>query len=187
MKASLTEHRESRLNCALQPFFVTGLPRSRTAWLANLLTTDTTICFHDVPFSIGAVDNGKVVGFSGPQVCKQFTEVCRFFPNAPWLIVLRNPDDALASLIYVKRKVEANVVPMPDGFWDARRELISALCLKHQVQTVTFEELDDEEVMRSVWAHLLPGIPFDSQRFDLLCKMNVQQKLPYDLTAPAIR
>lgn len=172
MKASLTEHRESRLNCALQPFFVTGLPRSRTAWLANLLTADTTICFHDVPFSIGAVDNGKVVGFAGPQVCTQFTEVCRFFPHAPWLIVLREQSEALEAV----RRCAPNVV-VPEDYWKGRCHLISALCAKHQAMTVKFDELDRESVIRPVWAHLLPGIPFDSQRFDLLCKMNVQQKL----------
>jgi hypothetical protein len=179
MKSSLSDCREVDMQKRLGPFFVTGLPRSRTAWIANLLTTDTTICYHDVPFSIGAVGGGKVIGFAGPQTCTQFTDVTRFFPSAPWLIVLRDRDEALRSL--------KKFTPVPDDYWNDRCHLISALCAKHQAMTVNFDELDNEEVVRGAWAHLLPGIPFDVERFNLLCTMNIQQQLPNDLTTPAIR
>jgi hypothetical protein len=32
----------------MTPFFITGLPRSRTAWLANFFTTDHSFCYHDI-------------------------------------------------------------------------------------------------------------------------------------------
>ncbi len=128
------------------------------------------MCFHDIPFSIGMVEGGKVTGFSGPQVCTQFTEVTRFYPNAPWLIVLREQSESLESF----RRV-ANV-DVPEDYWQTRCHLISALCAKHQAMTVNFNELDDEGTMRLAWFHLLPGIPFDAQRFNMLCGMNIQQK-----------
>ena len=174
-KASLSDHREIRYGIALQPFFCTGLPRSRTAWLANLFTTDTTLCYHDQKFDIGMVNDGKRVGFSGPEVCTQFTEVTRFFPNAPWLIVLREQSEALQALNNVLPVGEVCTVPL--DFWQGRCHLISALCAKHQSMTVNFTDLDNESVMRNIWAHLLPGIPFDSDRYQMLCKLKVEQKI----------
>ena len=173
MKASLTEYREADMQKRLGPFFVTGLPRSRTCWLANLFTTDTTICYHDVPFDLAKVDCGKVVGFAGPQVCTQFTDICRFYPQAPWLIVLREQSEALAAF----KKVATNI-EVPENYWRDRCHLISALCSKWQAMTVNFDELDSESVVRGAWAHLLPGIPFDAERYRLLCWMNVQQRAP---------
>lgn len=172
LKTSLTDCREIETGVALQPFFITGLPRSRTAWLANLLTTDTTICYHDQPFDMDKVENGKVVGFSGPQVCLQFDEVRWIFPSAPWLIVLRDQSEALASF---QRLVP--VIGVPGAYWEGRCQLITDLCSRWQARTVAFNALDDETEMRLVWAHLLPGIPFDAQRFELLKSFNVQQKI----------
>jgi len=173
MKTSLSDHRDVQeidLRRRLQPFVITGLPRSRTAWLANLFTTDTTICYHDRPFTLDLADSGKVVGFSGPQLCLQFDEIVRFYPTAPWLIVLRDQDEA--------RKATAEFTEIPDEWWQSRCHLIYDLCAKWQSQTVNYVELDDAKAMRTVWAHLLPGIPFDEERFNLLKNLSVQQRIP---------
>lgn len=38
-------------------YFIVGLPRSRTAWLANFMTYDCSFCFHE-----GLVEAGSVEG-----------------------------------------------------------------------------------------------------------------------------
>lgn len=158
-----------------KPFIITGLPRSRTAWLANLFTTDRTICHHDCAFSFEAIpDNDKIVGFSGPQLCLQFTEVANYFPTAPWLVVIRDGNDSLASF----KKLAEPEITVTDKWWADRVHLISQICARYQVEVIRFDDLDNEREMRLAWAHLLPGIDFDVDRYKMLCKLNVQQEKP---------
>lgn len=41
-------------------FIITALPRCRTTWLANYLTTDNTICYHDTLASCDSFEDFKV-------------------------------------------------------------------------------------------------------------------------------
>ena len=40
-------------------FFITGLPRSRTAWLANWFTYGHTFCFHEACRKVGKIEELK--------------------------------------------------------------------------------------------------------------------------------
>ena len=39
------------------PFLITGLPRSRTHWLANFMDTGQVNCFHDLSRSVASVED----------------------------------------------------------------------------------------------------------------------------------
>lgn len=159
---------------APKPFFISGLPRTRTAWLSNLLTTDQTLCFHDTRFFDYLLVNPRRVGFSGPELVTQFDEIAAAFPEAPWVIVLRNKDEALNSF----KLWAGDLLPQDDVleiFWRNRAHAVSGLCKHPNVFTVSYEMMDDEIIAREMWAHLLPGIPFDLERWQLLKKLNVQQ------------
>src|SRR5262245_11295408 len=71
----------------MMPFFVPGLPRSRTAWLANWLTTDTSLCLHDVRYSKTLLQGGRRVGFAGPELLDQSNEILGAHPQSRWLVV----------------------------------------------------------------------------------------------------
>lgn len=158
------------------PFFITGLPRSRSAWLSNLFTTDQTVCHHDKPYEEHLLVNPRRVGFSGPEIAAQFTEIRKQHPECPWVVVLRNAGEALTSL----KHWAGDLLPQDDVvdvFWKERVHLIAHICTHANVQTVSFEGLNDEINTRLIWAHLLPGIAFDLERWKLLCGLNVQQQL----------
>ena len=53
----------------MMDFIVTGLPRSGTTWVANWLTTDTTLCIHDPLYKyhledLDNIETNKKLGIS---------------------------------------------------------------------------------------------------------------------------
>lgn len=83
-------------------FMIIGLPRSGTTWAANLLTTETTHCFHDPLYHThytefdGLKKPGKETGISCTGVW-QFTDWLNDHP-AKKLILHRDFADVNASL-----------------------------------------------------------------------------------------
>ncbi len=112
---------------ASKHFFVTGLPRSRTAWLANLLTTDRTLCFHepiepiDKLFNPAWAGGYAAIGCSDSMLVMRFEELSDAYLQAPWLYVQRDPEAALNSLL-------AFSLPHVDLSEEAAREFIIAEC-----------------------------------------------------------
>lgn len=164
----------------MKSFFITGLPRSRSAWLANLFTTDQTLCWHDKPFSESLLENPRRVGFAGPELVKQFSDITKLLPEAPWIVVLRDQAEALASF----KHWAGDLLPQDDivlKFWKERCHVLSMICPHSNVQTVNYSELDLEPVCRDIWRWLLPDIGFDSERWKLLNGLNVQQDINKNL------
>lgn len=158
------------------PFFITGLPRSRTAWLANWLTTDASLVYHDVPLPMDLRGEWKQIGFSGPELVAEYEAMTRLYPGAKWLVVLRAADDARQSFL----RWSAGVLPPNPAFdelWRGRVEALARLTLKPNVKTVAFGDLEDCAQAAQVWHHLLPAQEFDAERWRVLNEMNVQQML----------
>ena len=102
----------------MTPFFITGLPRSRTAWLANFFTTQTAFCFHDrckdgwtaawVEQSLKMVAQGFVpgspparythVGDADSGLMLIAPQLVVMFPDARWLFVKNTPQCAADKL-----------------------------------------------------------------------------------------
>ena len=163
----------------LKPFFVTGMPRSRTAWLAAWLTTDKTICYHDprgITLEVLQERNpGRRVGISGPETCLLFEQ----YPTAPWVIVQRDSTEALKSFLAVCQKRLAVDSQTVGEFWYQRRQLLAKMSFGHRnVLNVPFEGLNQLGTARTVWEHLLPGTAFDAERWQLLNGLNIQQIMP---------
>jgi len=163
----------------MNPFFVTCLPRSRSAWLANWLTTDKSICYHDQPYTFAlATVPQRVVGFAGPELIKQANWIFERFPGAPWLVVTRNPEEALLSF----KAWAGDRITVDEGtlrwFWYRREVDLAIIGSRPMVMTVKFDgDLDDSTMAPRIWAHLLPGIEFDAERWNMLRALNVQQDL----------
>lgn len=163
-------------------FFVSGLPRSRTAWLANWFTTDASICWHDRPFDRSLVESSHkpFVGFSGPELVVQFDEIRKHFPISPWLMILREEAQALASF----REFAGDLLPQDDiveKFWRQRCHTVSLICSHSNVVTYSFDDLESEAKCQEIWLRMLPDIEFDSERWNLLNDLQVQQDLNKNL------
>lgn len=165
-----------------KPFFIIALPRSRTAWLSVLLSHRNAFCFHELSSRVADLTEMKAVFERAPYdfvgncdslLVKYFPDFRDVFPDAPVLLVKRDPIQVLRSY----RKLTG-----ADLTTDARILLdrLSTLTGRSGVMTVDFEHLSDEDTMRQCWVHCLPGMPFDRTRFHEMCGLNVQIDLEGD-------
>lgn len=146
-------------------FMVLGGPRSGTTWLANLLTTDTTLCMHDplLAHRAGQLDAldipGKRLGIADTSALASPEWV--WAHSARKVVLWRDPVEFNASLrmlglreidpqLYV-RWIKAAPKGVPVIPW---REIFSAAGAKR-----VCKQLD---------------VPFDRWRFEELVQMNVQ-------------
>jgi hypothetical protein len=141
-------------------FIVLAYPRSGTTWLANWLTTDRSLCLHD-PFAIGLPEawprDHRVRGISctGSYMVEGFLD--QF--DCPVAIIERDRAECDRSL------AAAGLSGV--GISTKALDAIDAL-------RVPFEDLWNPAVARILWAHLLPTVPFDAIRYEMLCDMQVQ-------------
>lgn len=72
--------------------FLTGLPRSRTAWFANLLTWGDSIVGHDVPSAQLMHDfhHGTLSGHSCASNLLMWRQLHDLFPTARWAVIDRS-------------------------------------------------------------------------------------------------
>lgn len=157
------------------PFLILGLPRSRTAWLANFLTFGEIRCGHEMTsqFSVhGLFDelSGENVRYSGDAdtaATMFLPDILRYMPDIPIVVVRRDTKGVLASL----RKLGLNLTdhqlrPMMDGLCEAAK--------LENTLTVRYEDLSGESTLKAIQSHCAPGEPFDRQRVNMLRNLNVQ-------------
>lgn len=145
-------------------FIVLGLPRSGTTWLANWLTTESSLCLHD-PFAVGMPDSWPAderrrgISCTGawlmPHWLGEYT--------CPIAVIERDPascDRSLAQLGLPPTSALIELFEQAPG------------------RRFAFESLWDEDGARALWDYLLPAQPFDPLRYRLLRAMHVQPTDP---------
>lgn len=165
------------------PFFITGFPRSRTAWLANLFTTDQALCFHEPTQSADQLisENSDLnVGVSDAGLVFKCDELLQKYPTAPWLYVERDEECALKSLIKVLEPHLKIDVEALHGIQRMQKEHMkrAETILAHQkTLKVRFADLSDNDTIRKIWQHCLPGLVPNFRRLSILQGLNVQTDL----------
>lgn len=156
----------------IHPFFVTGLPRSRTAWLANFLTWGNTFCYHDIflrcqrpdeVLQLFAAAPGVAVGNSDPANLFFQDRLMQLFPSAKWVIVNRSPEDASRS---------ARAAGMPPRTVELHVPKLAELRRKVDALLVPFEKLD--QLAMAVGRYINPAFDSPAERNQMLSGFNVQ-------------
>lgn len=162
-----------------QPFFITGYPRSRTAWMAAWLTTDRSLCFHDgilgcsslTQFAARLRTGLEFTGDSDSGLTLWYPELRKMFPGARWVLIERDASEACAAVHKAfpelgseeqKRAAFERVGPVLE---ELRKD-----CQLH----VRFENLDDVNTAAGVWNTCLPGMVFDERRWRLFNGLKVE-------------
>jgi hypothetical protein len=157
-------------------FLVLGLPRSRTAWLANFLSHGRVACGHELLADCLTPDAlvpriralGGSVNGSAETAGALFIE--RLLRESPALrvVVVRRCKLAVAdSLARLGLDAGSGVLDLLDEKLSAAAAHAGALC-------VEFTDLDSIDHLRAIWEHCAPGEPFDSGRAKRLIDLNVQ-------------
>lgn len=156
-----------------EPFLITGLPRSRTAWLSVAAANDQSICWHepvgwldrwqDVFTKIWGNQPQRYVGASDSALGFHLQEIIeRVAPRV--LIVERDIGQVQASL--------DRLGPTPVNFCTllkASMEYIHPL-----IKRVPFEALADSHVVVQCLRHLMPEAVISQDRIRALQPLNIQ-------------
>lgn len=149
------------------PFFITGLPRSRTAWLANLFTWGDSFCYHDaLPDceSLGELDimlGGLPyleIGLSDSSLLLIWRALVRRYPTSKWVLIRRDKREALRSFRrYFKEHPYSSMPQLEEGalslVFDGYDFELSAIesarvNLPNLIHVIQFEELTNYDACR---------------------------------------
>jgi plasmid maintenance system antidote protein VapI len=160
----------------MRHFFVTGLPRCRSAWFANLLTYGDSFCFHDawhgldsveaIRPKLESVDNcPQSVGISDPALLLFWREMSEWYPDAKWVVVKRDYLDTVRSCTKITTpNRRASLGPMAEEL-DALTEAMSPLVI--DFTDITAETISELENYLDVDCG-------PKERIEMLLKFNVQ-------------
>lgn len=142
-------------------FMVIGAPRSGTAWAANWLTTEKTLCLHDAlfrhtPEDLDKIQCSRALGLADSGLW-HFPEWVAAHP-AKKVILHRKECEIAASL------KKAGFPPLHANCWQALHDMVGL----HIDWRVLFEGPE------MVHHYLFGNTPFDLERHTLLTKLNVQ-------------
>jgi hypothetical protein len=167
-----------------QRFFVTGLPRSRTAWCANFLSHGGAVCWHDGLANCASLDHFAAKLDAAP-ICGDSDSGLVFFhkalreryPDAQWAVIWRDPEAVVASLLAMEPYPGIPAITS-DAAWNvvsAGLLAMEEIASDPRVLSVPFSDLATRAGARALWWHCLrDAVPWDERRWDALRHMNVQ-------------
>lgn len=143
-------------------FMVLGAPRSGTAFAANWLTTDNTLCYHDPLFrwhfdQLDKIESDKDLGVS----CTGLALIPHFTRKHPAMkVILHRPAEEISASLQ-----RIGLPPLAPG-WDKALHDIDGL-------HVSWMDLFDPVGARRIYERLLDR-RFDADRHRELVDLNVQ-------------
>lgn len=172
------------------PFFLTGLPRSRLSWLANLLTTGRSFCHHAAlatcatmseyeEIMAGSPDGAEFVGDADPLIPLVARDFSKAFEGCRLVVVLRNMEEALEE--------EEKAIKTEGLSFDYNRlenlycqtsenlSILFSFTPEHLRMWVPYPDLDKVETIRSIWRFCLPEMRFPEERYRMLDMLRVTQ------------
>ncbi len=157
------------------PFLICGLPRSRTAWLANFLYYGNSSCLHELMskqtvsglFHCLTKDGTKFSGNSDTAQTLFMEDILRLMPDAPIVVVKRDSEDVLRSLHALGIHLGRNCMEPLVGALSATEKLPNTLAVR-------YEDLSSEATLRAIQSHCCPGEPFNRERTSMLIDTNIQ-------------
>lgn len=146
---------------------ILGLPRSRTQWLANFMTTSDVFCWHELTARVGSLDEFmdrlklkyKYVGVSDTVA---YLIEQKF--NCPKVIIHRDIKECNRS----SQKLYGTGQDFTDMFTKAMKKMEKIDGLH-----INFEDIDDS--LEDIWNYCTK-LPFDNDRAEALKEMKVETK-----------
>lgn len=163
----------------MTPYFITGLPRSRMAWLSNAMTYGDSTCLFepmskckDFPETATLKEmlasTGTSIAGSSDCTYAVFTDqIIKNFPGAKCVVVVRDVRDSIAGMNKLGFLADTR-------FYDAALGGICAMLRWPQTLRVEYNGLSDPSIGEAIWNHCVPGIPFNRNRWAQLSELNVQ-------------
>lgn len=156
-------------------FFVLGLPRSRTAWLANFLTYDDLFCYHEGVNGCKTINEykEKIKGKGDSNTGIMLFDFENHFPDAKFIII----DSDIEPSINFGRNVFNTDIEHEMSVCKNRLDNINGL----HINLADINNRLDE-----IWDYVSTK-KFNADRADMLINLDIQVKDPLDIDFEAIK
>lgn len=153
--------------------FLTGLPRCRSGWFANLLTCGDSFVYHDGFDGCETINDFKeklnipyrVVGNSDPANVLFWKQIVAEWPDATWIVIRR---DILAVAQSIRKTVSGE---FPFSAIDKHDDLLEEMLEHVNATSFNFNTLDKDDCRQIAQ---LCDVTLDERRLEMLWKLNVQ-------------
>lgn len=165
-----------RVGSTKRYFFITGLPRSRSSWVANYLSYGDTMCFHDGFLGCDNLEafcaklrncHAPAVGNADPMNAVYEEALHSAFPDAKWVVLRRSLPEAQAA------SEKAFGWQDPKRSIEGVREKVGDVILRRNPMVVDVKDLNYEVAM-AVGTYVNPRWDCPKERVDMLLTFNVQ-------------
>jgi len=149
-------------------FFILRLPRSRTAWLANFLTYDGMVCFHDGLNGVSSIDEykKKINGCGDSNTGLALFDFERHFPDRKVIVI----DSSVERSIEFGKDIYG--IDLTEEFIKLKKRL-DIIAGMH----ISLSDIDRK--LKEIWNYVY-SIPFNEDRARELSEINIQAN-PYDI------
>jgi hypothetical protein len=157
-------------------YFITGLPRSRTAWFANYMSYGNSACLHDKFRDVGLdasalntemqCTGAAHIGHADPANLFVAEQLMELHPNSRWLVIRRKPLECFKSVSAYNPEYRLSAIL-------SLARTMSEFIRRWEPMVVDFNDLTPATVERAA-NHLVPGWTCPKWRTEMLCNMQVQ-------------
>jgi hypothetical protein len=153
-------------------FFITSLPRSRTQWFCHYYKAYGVPCSHELSTNAASVEEFKsTLGDGGDADWNLLnTPVLEMYPEAPVLIVLRDPEDVSLSLVNNLRWDYALAYNVFRSLYFRLQEYTGP-----NVMHVRFEDINNR--IEEIHNWLTPDVPFNQELSESLLADTVHETM----------
>jgi hypothetical protein len=155
-------------------FFVTGLPRSRTAWLANFLTYGDSLCYHEALNGCKSITEyiDKVDGCGDSNTYLGTFDYEKYFPDS--------------KVVIIDSGIEKSVQFGKDVYNSDSTELTIKYKKKLDSMKGLHVHIDNlNSSLEEIWNYIY-NEPFNKKRTEMLIELNVQMLDPHAIDTRSI-
>ena len=172
----------------MKTFFICGTPRSRTAWLANFLTTSQSFCFHELLAECENVSEMRKrlsniakcpVGSSDSGNTLFIDEIVKEFPSAKIVVIKRDPKEVVKSLMNSGLCNNSNEKELTLAI-HILTDKIKHIEKTHECLVYDYNSLVRAGVCSDIFEYCT-GMSFDHKRWELLNNLNVQVEKDFEI------
>ena len=157
-------------------FFILGLPRSRTAWLANFMNYGGYHCYHEGLNGCYTMDEYKALlddnRIGDANTGLFMLDFRKHFPTSRVVVIDSSID---AALTYIK---DINY----QSYLTTMKTKLDGI---HDAMHVDINDIDNK--LEEIWNYLTDGVAFNKERAEILKGFNITVNEPYKVDLEAAR
>lgn len=163
----------------MSDFFITGLPRTRTAWMAQYMSWNGVLCLHEPTAGAATIEDAQAKFCGIPRGASDsglvwFTDAWRkAFPDAKWVVIRRDVRDVHRSMMLAMRRcgIATDDAQMEETL-RLHQQKVEQCILECDPLVVEYADIDAR--MAEIAAYCVPGWKHSEERHRQMLRLDIQ-------------